>query len=96
MPERTGGSRRKTRYKYQKDLRQKGKMSLRKFLQEFTQGDKVTLLIEPAYQRGMYHRRFHGKVGVVSGKQGECYKVDVNEQSMKKTFIIHPVHLRKS
>ena len=96
MPERTGGSRRKTRQKFSKTLRQKGKMSLRKFFQEFSEGDKVTLSIEPAYQRGMYHRRFHGKIGVVSGKQGECYKVDVKEESMLKTFIVHPVHLKKA
>ena len=96
MPERKGGSRRKTRQKYSKTLRQKGKISLRKFFQEFSEGDKVTLKIEPAYQRGLYHRRFHGKQGVVKGKQGDCYLIDVKEESMKKTFIVHPVHLKKA
>lgn len=96
MPERTGGSRRKTRQKFSKDLKEKGKMSLRKFLQKFSQGDKVTLAIEPSYQRGLYHRRFHGKQGVVQAKQGECYMVDVKDGTIKKTFIVHPVHLKKA
>lgn len=95
MPERTGGGRRKTRQKYKKNIRKQGKVSLQKFFQEFKEGDKVGLYMEPAYQRGMYHRRFYGKIAVVSGKQGECYKVDLNEGKMKKTFIVHPVHLKR-
>ena len=95
MPERVGGKRRKMRGKLTKELRQKGKMSLKKFFQEFKEGDRVTLLIEPAYQNGFYNRRFYGKMGHVKGMQGECYLVDVVDGKTKKTAIVHPIHLKK-
>jgi large subunit ribosomal protein L21e len=95
MPERIGGNRRKTRHKFSKDLREKGKLSLSKYFQEFNEGQKVTLLVEPAYQKGMYHRKFYSKTGLVSGKQGKCYLVDILDGKMKKTVIVHPVHIKK-
>ena len=67
--QRLGGMRRKTRFKLQKSLREKGKISIRRFTQNLTDGTRVTLKADPAYQRGMYHPRFHGKCGVVKGTQ---------------------------
>lgn len=92
---RVGGFRRRTRHKYQKSRRQKGKISLQKYFQEFKPGDKVLLAAEPAVQKGMYFRRFHSRVGVVEGKQGRCYKIKINDINSKKTVIVHPVHLRQ-
>jgi large subunit ribosomal protein L21e len=96
MPERIGGNRRKTGKKYTKELRQKGKISLTKFFQNFEEGDKVTLLVESAYQRGMYHRKFYGKAGLVKGKQGECFLVEIVDGKTKKQVIVHPVHIKKA
>ncbi len=95
MPERKGGNRRKTRQKFSKSLREKGKISLKNYFQEFETGDKVTLLIEPAIQKGMYHRKFYSKTGDVSGKQGECYLVEILDGKMKKKVIVHPVHMKR-
>ncbi len=94
MVQRVGGMRRKTRNKLAKHARQKGKVSIRRSLQQFTNGDKVLLLAEPAVQGGMYFPRFHGKVGFIEGMQGECYKVAITDGNNKKQLIVHPVHLR--
>ncbi|MBW3014542.1 50S ribosomal protein L21e [Candidatus Woesearchaeota archaeon] len=96
MVTRVGGSRRKTRYKLAKDKAKKGKISIRDFLQSFKPGDKVELRAETGHQKGMYHPRFHGKVGkVTDSKKGRCYEVVIKEGSMAKRLIVHPVHLKK-
>ena len=50
---------------------------------------------ETAVQGGMYHRRFHGKSGIVKGTQGRCYKVEIKDGDKQKTMIVHPVHLKR-
>lgn len=94
MSKRIGGFRRKTRDKLKKSPRTKGKISIRNYLQQFKVGDHVNLNAEPAVQTGMYHPRFHGRTAIVIGKQGKCYKVQIEDGSLQKTLIVHPVHLR--
>lgn len=96
MVQRIGGFRRKSRYKFKKGLRRKGKISLTRYLQQFDKGDRVVLQAEPAYQKGIYFPRFHGKAGSIAGKQGECYKVRIMDGNKEKTLLIHPVHLRRA
>jgi large subunit ribosomal protein L21e len=95
MGQRIGGSRRKTRHKFQKGTREKGKISLTRYFQEFSTGEKVLLDLEPAVHGGMYHPRFHSKVGVVKSKSGKCYNVGIKDGNKEKTLIVHPVHLRR-
>jgi ribosomal protein L21E len=95
MATRIGGARRKTRQKFKKDFRVKGKISLRAYLQTFSAGDKVALKAETAIQRGMYFRRFHGKIGTVGRNLGTCYEVIIKDQNKTKHVIVHPVHLRR-
>ena len=95
MAKRIGGFRRKTRYKLQKNIRLKGKLSLTRYFQEFQLAERVLLLAEPSIQRGMYFPRYHGKVGKIVGKKGRCYQVSVRDGGQQKTFVVHPVHLRK-
>lgn len=92
---RMGGSRRKTRHKMLKPIKSKGKLSITRYLQTFNTGDKVVLKAEPAYQKGIYFRRFHGKSAVVEKKIGNCYNVMIQDAGKKKELIVHPVHLRR-
>lgn len=92
---RIGGNRRKTRAILRKGVRQRGKISITRYLQAFDQGDKVLLKAEPAVQGGMYFRRFHSKHGVIIAKQGECYKVAIKDGGLVKYCIVHPSHLKK-
>lgn len=94
MATRIGGFRRKTRSKLKKNVRERGKISIKKYFQSFKIGDKVILKAEPAVQKGMYFPRFHSKHGVVKGKIGKCYEVVINDRKKEKTLIVHPVHLK--
>ncbi len=94
MVQRVGGFRRKTRSKLRKQYRQKGKISISKYFQNYKEGNKVRLKAEPAVQGGMPFPRFQGKSGTVVGKQGECYKVEIKDGNMKKTVVVHPIHLK--
>ena len=96
MVKRLGGTRRKTRYKFRKEKRNKGKISITRYFQSFSIDDRVNLTVEPAVQKGMYHPRFMGKSGIVKGKRGRCYEVTINDFGKDKTLIVHPVHLRKA
>ena len=65
MVKRIGTSRRKTRHLFRKNYRSRGKLSVVRYLQEFSIGDKVALTLEPSVHEGMYFRRFHGRIGTV-------------------------------
>ena len=93
--QRTGGFRRKTRSKLRKNVRSKGKISIRKFLQKFIEGDRVNLVAEPGVQGGMYHPRFHGKSGIIGIKQGSNYYVKIRDGNKDKSLLVHPIHLKK-
>ncbi len=96
MVTRIGGARRKTRHLFEKPRRQKGKLSIRRFLATYAPGDRVLLLAESAYQKGLYFRRYHGRIGIIEGPKGTCYEVRIQDGHAAKTLIIHPVHLRKA
>lgn len=95
MTQRTGSRRRKTRHKLRKNVREKGKVRISSYLQEFKENDKVALIAEPAVQGGMHHPRFQGRIGVIKGKQGTSYKVEITDGNAKKVQLVHPVHLRR-
>ena len=90
-----GGFRRKTRQKLSKHYKTKGEISLRKFFQDFKEGDRVVLKAEPAYHKGMYYPRFHGNAGVILANQGKCYQVLIKDGNKDKLLIVHPVHLKR-
>lgn len=96
MASRIGGQRRKSRYKLTKDINKKGKISITKYMQKFSEGDKVYLDMEPAVQKGAYHAKYKGKIGIVKNKSGECYGVNIKDGDKEKTLIVHPVHLTKA
>jgi len=95
MVKRIGSRINKSRQKLSKNIREKSKISIRSFLQTFNIGDKVALKAEPAYPKGMYFLRFHGKTGEVTGQRGTCYEVKIRDFDKMKTVLVHPVHLKK-
>ena len=95
MTTRMDGFRKRTRHKFKKEQSDKGKLSIKAYLQKLNVGDKVALHVEPAYQAGMYRPKFMGKIGTVIGRRGQCYQVEINDFSKKKVLIVHPVHLKK-
>ena len=64
-------------------------------LRRFDIGDRVAIDIEPSIHKGMPHHRFQGLVGIIAGKQGSAYIVELNINRVKKKIIAMPVHLKK-
>jgi large subunit ribosomal protein L21e len=95
MTTRMDGFRKRTRSKFKKEHSQKGKISIKKYLQQFIVGETVSLSVEPAYQKGMYRPKYIGKTGTIVRKKGTCYEVKINDLGKSKVLIIHPVHLIK-
>ena len=95
MVQRVGGNRRKTRKKFSIPKKEKGRIDIRRFMQTFNEGDKVGLKANPSVSSGIYHPRYHGKVGVVKGKKGWCYEVGLCLGKKEKLLIIHPSHLKR-
>jgi len=85
MAKRSHGLRSKTRRK----LSSKKKVALTPYLQEFKEGDKVHIKINPS-SRKIPHPRFHGMTGKVVGKRGKAFIIEVK----KKTLIVKPEHLK--
>ncbi len=85
-----------TRQKFKKNHKDKGKISIKNFFQEFKEGDRVILKVEPAHHKGRYYPRFHGKSGLINGKSGDCYTVLIKDGNKDKQIITHPVHLKRA
>lgn len=95
MVRRLDGARKKSRQKMTKSQKTKGKISISNFFREFKEGEKAVLKAEPAYQKGIYPLKFHGKIGIIKNKKGNCYEVSVKD-GKEKILVVHPVHLRKA
>ena len=95
MVKRSKGIRSKSRHVLRKKPRERGIHSITRALQEFVEGESVSVVIDPAVHKGMPHHRFHGWTGKVEGKQGESYLVGINVGKKHKTLIVRPEHLRK-
>ena len=88
------GPRKKTRYKFKKDLRERGVLPVTRVIQKFEIGQKVHIVCEPSIQKGMPHRRFHGKTGSVIGQRGRAWLVEIRDGNKNKMVISRPQHLR--
>jgi len=77
-----------------KRQREHGKIKLSKYFQDFVAGDKVAVVRELAVQP-KFPKQLQGRSGVVEGKRGRSYIVKIKDLNKEKTYIIHPVHLRK-
>jgi large subunit ribosomal protein L21e len=87
------GYRAGTRRLLKKAPRERGKMRISKLLYEYQPGNQVVVKIDPSVQKGMPHRRYHGKIGVVVGKRGQSYVLSVAQGEAAKEIIVRPEHL---
>ncbi|MBT4604006.1 50S ribosomal protein L21e [archaeon] len=95
MVTRIGKGRRKTRHKFKKNVRERGKLSISKYFAKFELQETVALKINSAINKGQFHPRFHGKCGKVTGNRGTCYQIDFKDGSKLKRIFVHPIHLVK-
>ena len=76
-----------------KEPRERGKMRLSKLLQEYPPGTSVVVMIDSSVQKGMPHKRYHGKVGTIVNKRGRSYVLKVPLGDAVKEIIVRPEHL---
>lgn len=77
-----------------KKIREKGKIKLSRYFQKFKKGDRVAVKRELGVQP-KFPEKLQGRSGVVSDKKGNSYIVKINDMNKEKSYIIHPVHLKK-
>ncbi len=82
-----------TRHLLRKAPREHGKLRLSKLLREYQPGASVVVMIDSSVQKGMPHRRFHGKVGTIVSRRGRSYVVNVPQGDAVKEIITRPEHL---
>ncbi|MGD0028869.1 MAG: 50S ribosomal protein L21e [Candidatus Bathyarchaeia archaeon] len=87
------GYRSGTRRLLKKEHKERGKIRMSKLLQEYQPGNRVVVRIDPSIQKGMPHRRFHGKTGTVTEKRGRSYVVTVPQGNAVKEIIVRPEHI---
>lgn len=89
------GYRHRTRKLLKKSVRERGAIPpLSQVLREYKVGDKVYIKPNPAIHETLPHRRYIGKVGVVVGRRGRAYIIELYLGDKKKTLITYPEHLR--
>lgn len=77
-----------------KPVRTRGKLPLSKYFQELKKGDKVSL-VKNASVDSNFPDRIQGTTGVVEGKRGNSYIVNIKDNNKLKKHIVKPIHLRK-
>ena len=86
------GKRAKTRAK----LKGKGgRPTINKILKPLDSGTKVQVDIRPDMHRGMPPAIYQGASGVVEGKQGKAYKVNVKKGKLAKILVVTGIHLKQ-
>ncbi len=89
------GKRSKTRTKFRKNIREKGKQSIKKIIQDFEEGERAIIKVDPSVHKGIPHSKFHGRTGKIIGKQGKSYMLKVKDGNTHKKVISRPEHLEK-
>lgn len=95
MAKRSHGLRSKSRNILRKRMKDRSKSPVTRAMQEFTEGEKVSIDIDSAVHKGMPHIRFQGHTGEIKEKQGKCYVVAIKTGKKQKELVVRPEHLRR-
>ncbi|MBU4221203.1 MAG: 50S ribosomal protein L21e [Euryarchaeota archaeon] len=87
------GTRRKSRHKLRKTVREKGLTPITRAIQLFSLGDIVNIDLDPSIQNGMPHPKFQGRTGKVLSQRGRAYIVEIRDGGLMKELIALPEHL---
>jgi len=76
-----------------KKIRERGKIKLSEYFKELNEGDRVSIVRELSQSTG-FPKTIQGRTGVIEGKRGNSYIVNIRI-GKEKRFLIHPIHLKK-
>ncbi len=77
-------------------MRKRGLSPSSKLLIDYKVGQRVDVVIDPGVHKGMPHRRYQGRTGVVTGLRGRAVVLDVGLGNATKKLIIRREHLQPS
>lgn len=89
----SGGLRAGTRYAFSRKFRARGMIGLSNYMRQFHVGDVVDIKANGAVQKGMPHKVYHGKTGVVYNVGKAAVGVIVYKR-VKHRYIEKRVNLR--
>lgn len=94
------GFRCKSRKVFRRAFRENGRCALTTIQRIYKRGDHVDILVNGSVHKGMPHRYYHGKTGVVFNVNPRAIGVEVNKRVgtriMKKRIHVRVEHLRPS
>ncbi|KAI1391926.1 ribosomal protein L21e-domain-containing protein [Hypoxylon trugodes] len=94
------GLRAGTRYAFSRNFRQKGMIRLSTYLQQYKVGDIVDIKANGAVQKGMPHKVYHGKTGVVynvtKSAVGVIIYKKVKHRYIEKRINVRLEHINRS
>lgn len=97
---RSYGFRSKTRKLFTKGFKEHGKPHIARILEQFRMGDMVDCVVDPSIVKGMPHKYYHGKTGVVFNCNPRSYGViftrRVGGKYIERQMHIRVEHLRRS
>ena len=77
-----------------KNIHEKGKFSLARFLKKFKPGESIAVVKNLGFKFG-YPKRLQGRTGKVLEKRGSAYYVEIKDLNKPKRYSIRPIHLRR-
>jgi len=78
----------------QKPIKERGKVHSAKYFQEFKDGDRVSVVCELSFNP-KFPKTLQGRSGIIKGKRGTSYIIKIKDVNREKTYIIHPIHLKR-
>lgn len=96
MVKKSHGFRARTRSLMSKRVRTRGLGSVNSVLIDYEIGQRVDVVINPGFHKGMPHRRYQGRTGIVADKRGRAIVVELKVDKATKTLIIRREHLQPS
>jgi large subunit ribosomal protein L21e len=91
----SNGPKNGTRNKLKNSPREAGTSPPQRAIQDYEEGERVHLKIDPSVSNGRFHARFDGQTGTVVGSQGESYQVSITDGGKEKTLVVAPAHLTR-
>ena len=94
------GLRSKTRQKFRKAFGTKGMPNVSRYLATFKKGDYVDIYADAAVHKGMPHKYYHGRTGIVFNVGVNGIGVEMNKlvrgRVLRKRIHVRVEHVRKS
>ena len=66
---------------------ERSRLNISRVMHDYSEGDRVAIVLDGGQQKGMPHRRFHGRTGFIEGRQGQyCGDADTEDHHGDKHF----------